>query len=66
MKNVHKRRRFCRLRSRKITPLLAFFIGTTLGLLLSPAKRGFNTGKITNYYYGKDGPAEHQSPEDPS
>ena len=47
-------------RGRIQLPLLTFFIGVTLGLLMSPIKQGIgnNSGNSTNHYYGKDEPLE--------
>lgn len=61
----HGKRKCCQNRCRMMCPLFAFIFGATMGLLLSPAKRGINTGKITNNYYGKDEPVDHREQEHP-
>ncbi len=49
-----KRRR--RKRRKLLLPSLTFFIGLTVGFLMSPVKYGVgnNNGNINNHYYGPD------------
>ncbi len=51
-----KKKPCCFNKRKFLLPSLMFFIGTTLGFLLSPIKRGIgnDSGNVTNHYYGKD------------